>query len=148
MKASKPTKRTRLAEAQNWRCAYCSGLMIMHGVGPSLVTREHLVPVSKGGSDDHDNLVAACKACNETRDSDLSPELFHEYRTALVANGQWPAATAPSARIAEFIYALRRQMLGEAGRIARSTRKARRRRVDKIRAAHAREERWQGWGRE
>lgn len=49
-------------------CAYCAGSF------PGLrLTRDHIVPFSKGGRDTWMNVVTACRACNE-RKSDRSPE--------------------------------------------------------------------------
>lgn len=136
--------RIALAEAQNWRCAYCCGPMSKERPGPYLATREHLVPVSKGGVHDRANLVAACRACNETRDTDLSPELFHEHRMILVASGVWPASRAPGARVQTYFALLRLKQFRDHRDALERKRKAVRRAVNKIRAAHAREER-SGW---
>lgn len=34
---------------------------------PTQATREHLVPLSRGGSGSHGNVVVACKSCNNAR---------------------------------------------------------------------------------
>lgn len=59
----------RLAGEQNWRCCYCTGEMHFDPTRehPQCVTIEHIVPVCHGGSDEVDNLVVACKRCNNTR---------------------------------------------------------------------------------
>lgn len=61
--------RTRLAEAQNWRCAYC-GIKCTdeREIGHS-ATIEHIVPRSIGGRDVWENMVMACKNCNSNRSS-------------------------------------------------------------------------------
>lgn len=41
-------------------CWYCSCKL-----GARNRTREHLIPLCRGGSDDRDNVVMACKDCNE-----------------------------------------------------------------------------------
>jgi 5-methylcytosine-specific restriction endonuclease McrA len=67
----------RLAEAQNWRCAYCYLRLSFR-----TTTRDHVVPRSRGGSRGWANLVASCRWCNETkRDREVdeflrSPELL------------------------------------------------------------------------
>lgn len=38
-----------------------------HWCGEDADTADHLVPRSKGGTNDDDNLVAACRACNSRR---------------------------------------------------------------------------------
>ena len=59
--------RTRLAEAQNWKCCFCGVRMDeMHGKRNS-VTVEHVIPKSKGGTNDMANLAASCYACNNNR---------------------------------------------------------------------------------
>jgi len=58
----KKCKRIALAEAQNWRCAYCGCVMEIE-----TSTADHVVPRSKGGSNFHTNLVAACFLCNQER---------------------------------------------------------------------------------
>ena len=60
-------KRTRLAESQNWKCCYCGCSMNeSHGKSNS-VTVEHVTPKSMGGTDNQENLVAACYKCNNRR---------------------------------------------------------------------------------
>ena len=55
--------------AQDWReikaewdhtCAYC-------GQRPPLLTRDHIVPVSRGGNNTRCNVVPACKSCNSRK---------------------------------------------------------------------------------
>lgn len=49
-------------------CAYCGGMF-----SASRLTRDHIVPFSRGGRDIWMNVVTACRACNE-RKSDRTPE--------------------------------------------------------------------------
>ena len=49
-------------------CAYCAG-----GFPGARLTRDHIVPFSRGGRDTWMNVVTACRACNE-RKSDRTPE--------------------------------------------------------------------------
>ncbi len=49
-------------------CAYCA-----QGFASARLTRDHIVPFSKGGRDSWMNVVTACRACNE-RKSDRTPE--------------------------------------------------------------------------
>ena len=59
--------RTRLAEAQNWKCCFC-GCYMDHIPGKKTsVTVEHVLPKSKGGTDDPSNLAASCHTCNNNR---------------------------------------------------------------------------------
>lgn len=55
------SKRTRfeVLKRDNHTCRYCGG------VAPdAILTIDHVVPVTLGGSDDPSNLVAACRDCN------------------------------------------------------------------------------------
>lgn len=64
------TKKAKLRLAMPNNCWYC-------GVSdPSTV--DHVHPIVKGGSDDLDNLVLACKSCNSSkRDLSISKYKFH-----------------------------------------------------------------------
>jgi len=57
----------RLCEAQNWRCCYCGVSFVTGRQDNRTPTREHVKPSIAGGSDAWDNLVAACRLCNEAR---------------------------------------------------------------------------------
>lgn len=63
--------RNKLSERQNHRCCYCGVRMTVvgepHHHGLIMLTIEHVIPQSEGGTDDDDNLVAACQSCNSTR---------------------------------------------------------------------------------
>lgn len=48
-----------LFRRDNYRCMYC-GVQHIHGN----LTRDHVVPKSKGGKDTWENVVAACQRCN------------------------------------------------------------------------------------
>ena len=52
-------------------CAYCGGRF-----GFDLLTREHIVPVSRGGRDTWMNCITACRACNG-RKGNRMPEEAH-----------------------------------------------------------------------
>lgn len=52
-------------------CCYCGD----HFAGRSaLLTRDHVLPMSRGGSDLWDNVVTSCRACNQTKDNRLVEE--------------------------------------------------------------------------
>lgn len=59
--------RTRLAEAQNWHCAWCGRICTEHKGKSNSITIEHVTPRSKGGPDEWENMVMACHACNNNR---------------------------------------------------------------------------------
>ena len=58
----------------NYTCQYCGK------VGGKLET-DHIIPFSKGGTDDMDNLVTACRKCNRQK-RDKSVEEFLKWREA------------------------------------------------------------------
>lgn len=72
--------RERLAAEQGHRCCYCGvrfGAWIKHW-RPKLTraTIEHIIPRSQGGSDDWENLAAACYRCNDLRQDEPALEFF------------------------------------------------------------------------
>lgn len=58
----------------NYTCQYCGK------VGGKLEA-DHIIPFSKGGTDDMDNLVTACRKCNRQK-RDKSVEEFLKWREA------------------------------------------------------------------
>lgn len=92
---SKSRMRMALAEAQNWRCAYCAGSMVHEGDGPGVATFEHVVPRALRGGNSRDNLVVACRACNAARDRFHDATRFHRLRRRLAAIGIWPPLRKP-----------------------------------------------------
>ncbi|MCY3641634.1 MAG: HNH endonuclease [Gammaproteobacteria bacterium] len=57
-------------------CLYCGGEF-----PASLLSRDHVVPTSRGGKDVWDNCVAACKRCNHAK----GDRLMHEWGRELLA---------------------------------------------------------------
>lgn len=58
--------RRALFARDGWRCVYC-------GSSSSRLTLDHVVPRSRGGGSDWDNVVTSCAPCN-TRKGDRLPE--------------------------------------------------------------------------
>jgi len=52
-------------------CAYCAQIYTRNKL-----TRDHVIPKSKGGKDIWDNTVTACRSCNQIKD-DRTPEQAH-----------------------------------------------------------------------
>lgn len=50
--------RKQVLEAYNYICHYCNG---------PANTADHIIPVSKGGTNEISNLLPACHICNSTR---------------------------------------------------------------------------------
>ncbi len=55
-----------LAEAQNWRCAYCHVVMTQDET-PSGWSRDHFLARYCGGDSSWGNLFASCRTCNSAR---------------------------------------------------------------------------------
>ena len=75
----------KLAAAHAWRCWYCGCQLTPPTSDASIktqVTRDHVVPRSKGGSSRSANLVAACRGCNNAKRA----KSLEEYRATLQAN--------------------------------------------------------------
>lgn len=65
--AKKVYVRNRLAEAQNWRCCWCGCDTVPEKGRANSATIEHVIPRSKGGSDDPANYAMSCNGCNQAR---------------------------------------------------------------------------------
>lgn len=65
--AVKVWKRTRAAEAQNWKCCYCGCDCVETPLKKNSATLEHVIPESQGGTLDMNNVVMACYKCNNKR---------------------------------------------------------------------------------
>lgn len=65
-----PYIRRKLYARQNGKCAYC-GRHRNH----KYMTVDHIIPLSKGGTNDIGNLQCVCKKCNSLKD-DMMPEEF------------------------------------------------------------------------
>ena len=53
------SRRLQIYEKDGHKCHYCGN--------PEHLTIDHRLPISRGGSDDDDNLVACCKSCNSSK---------------------------------------------------------------------------------
>ncbi len=58
--------RRNILKRDGYRCQYC-------GVKSHELTIDHIIPKSRGGNDSWDNLVSACKECNNKK-ADRTPE--------------------------------------------------------------------------
>lgn len=57
-------KRIRIFERSGGVCSYCGDEITLNGFHV-----EHMLPQSRGGSNDDDNLVASCRRCNMAKSS-------------------------------------------------------------------------------
>ena len=64
-------RRRTVFERDGWRCTYC-------GTATDAPHCDHVMPLSRGGSSDFDNLTTACPSCNTSK-SDKTPD---EWRRA------------------------------------------------------------------
>jgi 5-methylcytosine-specific restriction endonuclease McrA len=65
--------RERILIRDGYLCQYC---------GNDATTVDHVIPISKGGTDEPDNLLAACTRCNYSKGNRMSP-FFGKARTPL-----------------------------------------------------------------
>ncbi|HAM42100.1 MAG TPA: hypothetical protein DCP69_12435 [Candidatus Omnitrophica bacterium] len=65
-----------LKEAYSYRCAYC--------LCKRPLTRDHVVPLTLGGSDSIENILPACQQCN-SRKHTKTPDEFAEWMVGAVA---------------------------------------------------------------
>jgi 5-methylcytosine-specific restriction endonuclease McrA len=62
----------------NFKCQYCG-----RGISLRTATRDHVHPLSKGGPNTLDNIVASCKPCNNLKDSMSLREFENKYNMKL-----------------------------------------------------------------
>jgi len=61
---------SRLFRRDRFTCLYC-GEVLPRG----LLTRDHVQPLSRGGRDNWENVVTACRSCNQHKDNRLLDEI-------------------------------------------------------------------------
>mgnify|MGYP002278643762 CR=1 FL=1 len=65
-----PVSNPALFARDEYRCMYCGEDLEHH---KTLATRDHILPISRGGKNTWENLVTACRACNSRKD-DRTPD--------------------------------------------------------------------------
>lgn len=65
-----PLTNKALFSRDNYQCLYCGGHFELQ-----LLSRDHIIPVSRGGVDTWTNVVAACKRCNQRKSNYLLSEI-------------------------------------------------------------------------
>lgn len=68
-----PLTNRALFERDNQQCMYCGNHFGYHNL-----TRDHIVPRSRGGRDSWENVVAACRRCNQFKGSRGADEVGME----------------------------------------------------------------------
>jgi hypothetical protein len=77
----------RLSEAQNHRCPYCGGEMLLERGLPHSATVEHVIPRSYGGTNCWLNVVAAHERCNQRRgDAPVDTDSYAIAMEGIIAN--------------------------------------------------------------
>lgn len=69
--------RNAVIERDGWRCAYCED-------ASERFTADHVIPLSRGGSNDPENLVCCCLPCNSSKRDQLLSEWTGRQTTRLV----------------------------------------------------------------
>jgi len=97
----------RLAERDGWTCWLCGGTVdpAAPAASPGRATVDHLVPRSRGGSDDAANLRLAHRRCNQRRGDHLPELTWPRTWPMLVTVPLWTALArlAPSPGRAEVV---------------------------------------------
>jgi len=70
MRINPPLTNTALFYRDNCQCLYCG-----HFFNFSQLSRDHVVPISRGGKDKWENVVAACRRCNQRKNNALLSEI-------------------------------------------------------------------------
>lgn len=107
MTKSSVLRRRMLAEAQNWRCAYCAAEMVDAAGQPNAATVDHVAPRAVGGRDDPLNLVVACLSCNGARGADIDVWTFYKLRKRLRDADVWAPGVTPPDSVRRFLRAHR-----------------------------------------
>lgn len=64
-----PTRKN-IYQRDNYTCQYC-----LHRFGIASLTLDHVIPKSKGGDKNWDNLVCCCKKCNQKKGNSFPEEI-------------------------------------------------------------------------
>ncbi len=56
-----------ILEEHNYRCAYCGVEFEIE----NLPTKDHIIPLSKGGQNTKENIVPACRSCNSKKNNKM-----------------------------------------------------------------------------
>lgn len=72
-RSSFPLSNPALFARDSYLCMYCA-----RAFAPSALTRDHIIPLSRGGGDRWENVVAACRRCNQHKANHLLEEISVE----------------------------------------------------------------------
>lgn len=80
-----PERRIQVLERDKRRCTYC-----LLAISEDSFVLDHLVPVSKGGTNRKHNLVASCESCNQRKqDQDPVDFIQSNYRDKLISQKEF-----------------------------------------------------------
>ena len=65
--------RAELLAEMNGRCGYCGTEIVL-----SAMQVDHKLAIRRGGTDDRDNLLAACRRCNNLKNTFTDEQFRHE----------------------------------------------------------------------
>jgi len=87
-------RRDAIHERDGWRCWYCGKVVAPQNCKTTPLidkaTQDHLVPLSKGGSDeDESNIVTACFSCNSRKGKKTVEEYRFYLRYVTDERGRW-----------------------------------------------------------
>lgn len=66
-RSDNPAKARRIFDKDSGECHWCHKELTYDGEGPNLYHVDHVTAIADGGTNDDDNLVASCAACNHAR---------------------------------------------------------------------------------
>jgi 5-methylcytosine-specific restriction endonuclease McrA len=64
----------RIFQRDGFKCVYCGGGKIGAGNCADRLEVDHVIPRSRGGSNEYSNLVTSCKSCNGSKKDRLLSE--------------------------------------------------------------------------
>jgi 5-methylcytosine-specific restriction endonuclease McrA len=78
--------RLMILNRDSWSCQYCGE------VERSEMTIDHIIPIARGGTDEPENLIAACKRCNYSKQDKVVGDpnravFFERHSTATSSRG-------------------------------------------------------------
>ena len=79
-KSLEPHIKQSVYRRDNGKCAYCGRHRNI-----KYMTIDHIIPISKGGTDDMSNLQCTCKACNNLKE-DMFPSEFTDFIRHILRN--------------------------------------------------------------
>jgi 5-methylcytosine-specific restriction endonuclease McrA len=84
-----------ILKQQNYNCAICKKLFPQKENGDYIYSIDHIVPISKFGTNNHDNLQLLCKSCNSSKNNKIDKTNIRTYLVAetvpeikMVLNGE------------------------------------------------------------